>query len=224
MFPLHNCHHHTFWKFLINSKLQLSFNVCWGLTQECHSHGTLFRHLCLLSVWRTRRPKPMRWIWGQSLMSSCISSQPTSIGSNTTAEGETKLGRVPSLRDFSTKALVGSLPRTKLFIARSQPVKSALLSSLVLQASLATGFWHLEVSEFGFEGAISVVLAWRTALLLRASRRIRMSSTEPTLVEPGYDITLVAILLLTGSRLVHISNLCRQFSNVCSRSRCTIEC
>ena len=87
------------------------------------------------------------------------SSQPTSIGSKTAAEGETKLGRVPSLRDFSTKALVGSLPRTKLFIVRSQPVKSALLSSLVLQTSLATGFWHLEVSEFGFEGAISVVLA-----------------------------------------------------------------
>ena len=123
--------------------------------------------------------------------------QPTSIGSNTAAEGETKLGRVPSLRDFSTKALVGSLPRTKLFIVRSQLVKSALLSPLVLQTSLATGFWHLEVSEFGFEGAISVVLAWRTALLLRVSRRIRMSNTEPTLVEPGYDITLAAILLLT---------------------------
>ena len=120
--------------------------------------------------------------------------QATSIGSNTAAEWEIKLGRVPSLRDFSTKALVGSLPRTKLFIVRSQPVKSALLSSLVLQASLATGFWHLEVSEFVFEGAISVVLAWRTALLLRASRRIRMSNTEPTLVEPGYDITLAAIL------------------------------
>ena len=87
------------------------------------------------------------------------SSQPTSIGSKTAAEGETKLGRVPSLRDFSTKALVGSLPRTKLFIARSQPVKSALLSSLVLQASLATGFLHLEVSVFGFEGTISVFLA-----------------------------------------------------------------
>ena len=87
------------------------------------------------------------------------SSQPTSIGSKTAAEGETKLGRVPSLRDFSTKALVGSLPRTKLFIVRSQLVKSALLSSLFLQASLSTGFLHLEVSVFGFEGAISVVLA-----------------------------------------------------------------
>ena len=81
------------------------------------------------------------------------------MGSKTAAEGETKLGRVPSLRDFSTKALVGSLPRTKLFIVRSQLVKSALLSSLVLQISLATGLWHFEVSEFGFEWAISVVLA-----------------------------------------------------------------
>ena len=118
---------------MINCKLKSSLIVCSGLTRECHSHGTLFRHLCLQSVWRTRRPKPMRWIWGQSLISSCILAhlhwvQHSCWGRNYTGKGS-KLERL-------LHQSVGWIASKDKALHSSEPACQVCLALLTSSASL----------------------------------------------------------------------------------------